>query len=79
MRAIYLTDRKGDKNVRNKTAKTRMVVRGAIDSPLNSLFGQKISVRDGKFNQKSKNPFKNLAVMLNLFQHLSDNQYQQRF
>ena len=61
MRAIYLTDRKGDKNVRNKTAKTRMVVRGAIDSPLNSLFGQKISVRDGKVNKKSNKKTKKHA------------------
>jgi len=55
----------------NKTAKTRIILGGgAIASPLNFLFSQKISVRDEKLNQKSKNPFKNLAVMLNLFQHL---------
>ena len=52
-------------------AKTRIILGGmAIDSPLNFLFGQKISVHDENFNQKSKNPFKNLAIILNLFQHL---------
>ncbi len=56
-----------------KTAKTRIILGGgAIASPLNSLFGQKISVHDENFNQKSKNPFKNLAIMLNLFQHLTN-------
>ena len=56
----------------NKTAKTRITLGGgAFESPLNSLFGQKISVHDENFNQKSKKPFKNLAVMLNLFQHLT--------
>ena len=57
----------------NKMAKTRMTVGGgAIESPLNFLFSQKISVREENFNQKSKNPFKNLAVILNLFQHLTN-------
>ena len=52
-------------------AKTRIILGGmAINSPLNFLFGQKISVREENSNQKSKNPFKNLAIMLNLFQHL---------
>ena len=55
----------------NKMTKTRMTVE-EIDSPLNSLFGQKISVREENFNQKSKNPFSNLDVMLNLFQHLTN-------
>ena len=50
----------------NKMTKTRMTVE-EIDSPLNSLFSQKISVQGGNFNQKSKNSFNNLAVMLNLF------------
>ena len=59
--------------MRNKMAKNRMVVeRALIDSPLNSLFCQKISVHDENFNQKSKNPFKNLAIILNLFQHLTN-------
>ena len=57
----------------NKTAKTRITLGGgAIDSPLNSLFGQKISVLGKNFNQKSKNPFSNLAVILNLFQPLTN-------
>jgi len=57
----------------NKTAKTRIILGGgAIDSPLNFSVGQKISVCDEKLNQKSKNPFKNLAVILNLFQHLTN-------
>jgi len=65
--------RKGDKSVRNKTAKTRMTVGGGvIDSLLNSLFCQKISVHDENFNQKSSKLFKNLAVILNLFQHLTN-------
>ncbi len=38
---------------------------------LNSPACQKISVRDENIKHKSKNPFKNLAVMLNSFQHLS--------
>jgi len=58
--------------MKNKTAKTRIILGDGIDSPLNFLFGQKISVRDGNFNQKSKNPFKNLAIILNLFQHLTN-------
>ena len=52
-------------------AKTRIILGGgAIESPLNFLFCQKTSVREENFNQKSKNPFKNLAIILNLFQHL---------
>ena len=62
--------------MRNKMVKNRMVVerereRGLIDSQLNSFLGQKISVLGKNFNQKSKNPFSNLAVILNLFQHLT--------
>ena len=65
--------RKGDKSVRNKTAKTRMTVgEEVIDSLLNSLFCQKISVHDENFNQKSSKLFKNLAIILNLFQHLTN-------
>ena len=57
----------------NKTAKTRIILGGGgFESPLNFRFGQKISVHDENFNQKSKNPFSNLAVMLNLFQYLTD-------
>jgi len=57
----------------NKTAKGRIILGGRlIDSQLNFLFSQKISVREGNFNQKSKNLFKNLAVILNLFQHLTN-------
>ena len=57
----------------NKMAKTRITLGGgAIDSPLNFSVGQKISVLGKNFNQKSKNPFKNLSVMLNLFQHLTN-------
>ena len=52
----------------NKMAKTRMTVGGgAIESPLNFLFSQKISVREENFNQKSKNPFKNLVRTRGLF------------
>ena len=55
----------------NKMAKTRIILGGGtIESPLNFLFCQKISVCEGKLNKKSKNPFSNLAVILNLFQHL---------
>jgi len=54
----------------NKMAETRIILGGAIESPLNFLFSQKISVREENFNQKSKNPFSNLVVILNLFQHL---------
>ena len=39
----------------NKMAKTRVAVGGAIDSPRNSLFGQKISVHDKNFNQEPEN------------------------
>ena len=57
----------------NKMAKTRITLGGgAIDSPLNFSVGQKISVREGNFNQKSSKLFKNLAVILNLFQHLTN-------
>ena len=55
----------------NKMTETRIILGGGvIGSPLNFLFSQKISVHEENFNQKSKNPFKNLAVILNLFQHL---------
>ncbi len=57
--------------MKKKTVKTRIILGGgAIDSPLNSAEGQKISVLGKNFNQKAKNHFNNLAVMLNLFQHL---------
>jgi len=57
----------------NKMAETRIILGGgAFESPLNFLFSQKISVLGKNFNQKSKNPFSNLAVMLNLFQHLTN-------
>jgi len=48
----------------NKMAKTRIILGGgAIESPLNSLFCQKISVHDENFNQKSSNLFNSLSVI----------------
>ena len=65
--------KKGNRIVKSKMAEIRIILgRGAIDSPLNFSVGQKISVREENFNQKSKNPFSNLDVMLNLFQHLTN-------
>jgi len=56
--------------VQKETVETRIILGGAIASPLNFSVGQKISVREENFNQKSSKLFKNLAVVLNLFQRL---------
>ncbi len=58
--------------MKNKTAKTRNLLGGGgFGSSIKSPDCQKISVRDEEFNQKPQNLINNLAVMLNLFKHLT--------
>jgi len=65
---FYQVDRMWKSFMENKMAKTRITLGGgAIESPLISLFCQKISVREGKLNKKSCEKAENQESCLTRF------------